>query len=141
MPVCTGTIPCRKRQAFPAQLWYNANMEFTGISRTFSTQGEQQYEAIGRFWNECAQRYGIENLQGLGYNWTHDSIEYVIALKEGIIEHADKTVILPQDGWQETHGTVDALPALYEKVYRDGILDFEIETFNEDGTCTVRYHR
>ena len=45
-------------------------MEFKGISRTFSTVGEKQYEAIGEFWNEMSGIYGRENLRGLGYNWT-----------------------------------------------------------------------
>ena len=43
-------------------------MEFKGISRTFSTVGEKQYETIGAFWDEMSGIYGRENLRGLGYN-------------------------------------------------------------------------
>ena len=29
---------------------------------------------------ELSEKYGMENLRGLGYNWDNDSIEYVIGL-------------------------------------------------------------
>ena len=62
-------------------------MIFEGISRVFSTVNEQQYETIGAFWDELSAQYGLENLRGLGYNWTPDTIEYVIGwmlLDDGI---------------------------------------------------------
>lgn len=36
-------------------------MEFKGISRTFSTIDEKQYETIGAFWDEMSGIYGREN--------------------------------------------------------------------------------
>lgn len=33
-------------------------MEFKGISKTFSTVGEKQYESIGAFWDEMSEIYG-----------------------------------------------------------------------------------
>ena len=39
--------------------------------------------------------YGRENLMGLGYNWTKDSIEYVMGLKNGAIADADYEILLP----------------------------------------------
>lgn len=72
-------------------------MEFKGISRTFSTVGEKQYETIGEFWNEMSRIYGRENLRGLGYNWTDTSIEYVIGLIDGDMEGSNIDVILPDD--------------------------------------------
>ena len=49
-------------------------MVFTGIGRTFSTENEQQYETIGAFWDSLSAKYGLENLQGLGYGWTDRSV-------------------------------------------------------------------
>lgn len=59
-------------------------MEFTGISRTFSTVGEKQYETIGAFWEEMSARYGRENLRGLGFNWTATQTSCV-HLVQGVI--------------------------------------------------------
>ncbi len=61
-------------------------MVFTGITRTFSTRNEQQYETIGAFWSEMERKYDCARLRGLGYNWTVDSIEYVIGLIDGVVE-------------------------------------------------------
>ena len=60
-------------------------MVFNGISKTFSTENNRQYETIGAFWDELSAIYGRENLRGLGYNWTSDTIEYVIGLRQGEI--------------------------------------------------------
>ena len=60
-------------------------MKFIGIRRVFSTQNEVQYTTIGAFWDEISKIYGIQKLMGLGCNWTDNSIEYVMALKQGII--------------------------------------------------------
>ena len=57
-------------------------MKFIGISRVFSTINNEQYKTIGTFWDELSEEYGMENLRGLGYNWTDDTIEYVIGLKD-----------------------------------------------------------
>ncbi len=57
-------------------------MVFTGISRVFFIKNNAQYETIGVFRDEMSDIYGMENLRGLGYNRTEDSIEYVIGLKE-----------------------------------------------------------
>ena len=58
-------------------------MLFTGITRTFSTENEQQYETIGAFWAEMENKYDCTRLRGLGYNWTPGTIEYVIGLTDG----------------------------------------------------------
>lgn len=38
-------------------------MLFRGVSKTFSTVGEQQYNTIGKFWDEMSAIYGLENLR------------------------------------------------------------------------------
>ena len=73
-------------------------------SRTFSTENDCQFETIGAFWDELAAKYGRANLQGLGYVWTDRSIEYVIGLKDGEIDGADRTVELPDTGWVTVRG-------------------------------------
>ena len=44
-------------------------MIFNGISRVFKLTSEEQYETIGRFWDEMSLIYGLENLRGLGYKF------------------------------------------------------------------------
>ena len=116
-------------------------MEFVGISRTFSTVGEQQYQTIGAFWDEMSAKFGLENLRGLGYNWTSTTIEYVIGLKEGIISGADCVVQLPDTDWVTVSGKTADLGKIYDEIYRDGALKYEIETFGTDGSCVIMYRR
>ncbi len=116
-------------------------MVFTGISRVFSTRNEQQYETIGAFWDELTNLYGLSNLRGLGYNWTEDTIEYVIGLKQGDIEGANISVTLPDNGWVCVKGRTSELSSIYDRIYKDGRLKYEIETFTGDGLCEILYYR
>ncbi len=116
-------------------------MIFEGFSRTFSTENEEQYQTIGAFWDELSGKYGLENLQGLGYNWTENTIEYVIGLKEGIIKENNRKVVLPDEGWITVSGKTEDLGQIYRDIYKDGSLKYEIETFTDDGECTIRYYR
>ena len=116
-------------------------MIFEGISRVFSTRNEQQYETMGAFWDEMTNKYGLGNLRGLGYNWTETTIEYVIGLKNGKINGANCSVSLPDDGWIEVNGKTDQLSRIYDEIYKDGNLKYEIETFTEEGDCTILYCR
>ncbi|MBR5502046.1 MAG: hypothetical protein IKV55_03320 [Oscillospiraceae bacterium] len=116
-------------------------MVFYGITKTFSLAGEQQYHTIGSFWDEMAALHGLENLQGLGYLWKDGEIYYAIGLKEGRIAGCNFCLQLPDDGWTAAAGETDRLQALYNEIYKDGPLRYEIETFYEDGRCEVRYRR
>ena len=116
-------------------------MRFIGISRVFSTINKDQYNTIGAFWDELSEKYGMENLRGLGYNWTSDSIEYVIGLKDGSMDDNNISVDLPDTGWTVVNGKYDDLQKIYEDIYQDGPLKYEIETFNDDGTCEIWYIR
>ena len=107
-------------------------MIFKGISKTFSTENEQQYETIGAFWDELSRKYGRDNLCGLGYNWTDNSIEYVIGLKEGVIDGVNCLVSLPDVGWITVRGRTEELSRIYEAIYKDGVLKYEIEMFTDD---------
>lgn len=125
-------------------------MNFCGLGKVFSTKDEGQYEAIGAFWNFMAQCYGRENLRGLGYGWTEDSITYVIGLKTGALSPDPEKqfpgtvwqeIILPDTGWIRYHGETENLPQLYDRIYAEGILKYEIEQFFEDGTCVIQIIR
>ena len=116
-------------------------MLFTGVSEVFSTENEMQYETIGEFWDRMSEKYGLENLRGLGYNWTENTIEYVIGLKEGVIGQANCRVELPDDGWVTVCGRTADLGSIYSRIYEDGSLTYEIETFTESGDCVIRYYR
>ena len=116
-------------------------MIFQGISRDFSLENEQQYETIGQFWDEMALLYGLESLQGLGYNWKNGKLSYAIGLKHGCIQGCNLCVELPDDGWVIAEGQTDSLKQLYDEIYKNGPLQYEIETFSQDGTCIIRYYR
>ena len=116
-------------------------MVFNGISMVFKLTDEQQYETIGRFWDELSMRYGLENLMGLGYNWRNEEMSYAIGLKHGDIEGYNASVMLPDDGWINVKGETNCLKALYDEIYQDGSLTYEIETFYENGMCKISYFR
>ena len=116
-------------------------MLFEGIGRTFSTENDHQFETIGAFWDELASKYGRINLQGLGYGWTDRSIEYVIGLIDGKIVGADRTVELPDTGWVTVRGKTADLGEIYEIIYQEGRLQFEIERFTDSGDCEIMYCR
>lgn len=115
-------------------------MRFIGVRRTFSTENDGQYETIGKFWEEMGAKYGTANLMGLGCGWTENSIAYVMAKKDGIIDGADFEIRLP-DEWTVVTGRTENLPAIYEEIYRDGPLLYEIEEFDDAGNCRIRYCR
>lgn len=117
------------------------NMKFRGISRTFSTVGEKQYETIGAFWDELSGVYGRENLRGLGYHWTETSIAYAIGLIDGDIEGSNTEVTLPDDQWECVSGRTEQLGEIYTGIYRDGPLQYEIEMFDDEGNCKILYYR
>lgn len=124
-------------------------MIFRGFSRRFSTKNGEQFGTIGEYWDRMAALYGRDNLRGLGYDWTADSIAYVIGLRsnepfdmgEADAELCWKEVPLPDTGWVEYTGRTDSLDALYDEIYRDGALTYEIEEFAGDGFCTIRVTR
>ncbi len=116
-------------------------MIFKGISMVFDLTDEQQYTSIGQFWNRMATLYGLENLRGLGYEWQGQSLYYAIGLKYGDIENYNVCIQLPDDGWKTLKGQTDCLKAMYDEIYRNGRLQYEFETFYENGTCEIRYYR
>lgn len=116
-------------------------MVFKGISKVFSLADEQQYEIIGQFWDEMAIQYGLENLQGLGYNWKDNKIFYAIGLKNKDISGYNVRIELPDNGWISIEGKTDNLKQIYDEIYKDGPLKYEIETFYENGNCEIRYYR
>ena len=116
-------------------------MRFEGVSREFSLVGERQYETIGKFWDDMAAIYGLENLQGLGYRWDGDVISYAIGLKNGLIDGCNFSIDLPDEGWTEVKGKTEELKQIYDEIYKSGRLKFEIETFFDDGSCEIKYCR
>ena len=116
-------------------------MLFIGLSKEFSLINEDQYNTIGYFWDEMSTLYGLENLQGLGYKWDKEKIYYAIGLKNGVIKDANFTIELPDNGWTIYNGKTDELKTIYDKIYLDGPLKYEIEIFTNDGNCMIKYYR
>lgn len=115
-------------------------MKFAGIRKVFLTENEEQYKTIGVFWDEMSARHGREKLMSLGCSWTEKSIEYVIALNEGLIPEADYEIDLP-DKWIAIKGRTEDLSTIYDEIYKEGNLLYEIEEFDDDGNCVIRYCR
>ena len=83
-------------------------------------------------------------MRGLGYNWTKDTIEYVIGLKEGEIEHANCSVILPYEGWLTIQGRTSDIGKIYEQIYLNGVLKREMKHFliiSNYNECEIKYYR
>ena len=116
-------------------------MIFVGVSKNFSLKNEDQYNTIGAFWDEMSLIYGMENLQGLGYKWENEMIYYAIGLKNGEIKNHNFSIELPDTGWITVNGDTDNLKDIYDNIYLSGPLKYEIETFNNDGTCKIKYYR
>lgn len=116
-------------------------MDFKGISRIFSTNNKAQYKTIGAFWDELSKLYGMENLCGLGYRWTENSIHYAIGLKDGDIDGWNINISLPNDGWKSIKGKTKNLDEIYSDIYKDGPLKYEIETFDENENCIIYFLR
>ena len=56
-------------------------------------------------------------------------------------EQYTTTVDLPDEGWTTVKGSTDDLSKIYEEIYQEGPLKFEIEMFNDNGTCEIWYIR
>ena len=116
-------------------------MLFKGISKEFSLKNEDQYNTIGAFWDEMALLYGLENLQGLGYKWSGGKIFYAIGLKVADIDNYNLCVELPDTNWTVVTGRTENLKEIYNEIYKQGPLKYEIETFMENGECQIKYYK
>lgn len=116
-------------------------MIFKGISREFSLCNEDQYNAIGAFWDEFTAIYGLENLRGLGYKWTEKTIFYAIGLKDGEISGYNLCIELADENFSTAIGETKKLKKIYDEIYKDGPLKYEIEEFYKNGKCQIKYFR
>ena len=120
-------------------------MIFKGYSRVFSTINNEQYNLIGEFWDEILLKHDMEELRGLGYNWKDKNIEYVIGLKNNEkindVNYDWKEINIPDDKWEIVNGKTDELDKIYDDIYKISNLKYEIEIFNNDGTCKIMYIR
>ena len=77
---------------------------------------------------------------GLGCKKKKKAIEYVMALNNGKKEDADYEIELP-DEWKTVRGRTEELGKIYGDIYKDGVLLYEIEEFDDEGNCQIRYCR
>jgi ribosomal protein S17 len=69
-----------------------------------------------------------------------NSFSYLKFAKQ-LPENRHKQIKLPDDGWVIVNGKTDNLKEIYDKIYLDGPLTYELETFTNDGNCTIKYYR
>lgn len=124
-------------------------MKINGVLIRFDCTDNQQYDNIGKFWDFMSQLYPKEELKGVGYNWANDSFDYVIGADEGKYDFSldcirkeypnSKNVVLelPDRGWKVYTCKIEKLSELYDNIYKDGVLDYEIEEFDNDGECKI----
>ena len=62
-------------------------------------------------------------------------------MNDGEIDGADRTVELPDAGWITVRGKTADLGEIYEKIYQEGRLKYEIERFTDSGDCEIMYCR
>ncbi|HHU71637.1 MAG TPA: hypothetical protein GXZ21_06325 [Clostridiales bacterium] len=124
-------------------------MQINGIKVRFDCTDNKQFDAIGEFWSFMSCLYPKEELKGLGFNWADNSFDYVIGDFEGKFDYsfdiirqtysaAENVVIeLPNHGWKVYLGKIEDIAKIYETIYKEGVLDFEIEEFDEMGNCKI----
>jgi len=124
-------------------------MILQGIQIRFDCANGEQFEAIGAFWDAMRVLFPDRTLSGVGYGWENDTLCYLIGTEDGLpagtetigqqFPDAEYTVLhLPDDGWKRYTATADTLDVLYEEIYRDGPLTYEIERFDADGRAEIR---
>ena len=116
-------------------------VKIKGISKTFSTINNSQYKTIDEFWEELIPKYGLENLIGIGFGWADSTIYYMLTLKQGIIDGYNAEIELPKTGWKVKNGKTVNLSQIYDSIYKDGNLKYEVETFDRNGNCKIFYIR
>ena len=124
-------------------------MIFNGIKIRFDCKNNQQYKTIGNFWEYMRSSYPNYILKGVGCNWHDDCMDYIIG-DFSPSNHYDMDVItkkyptaeyieinLPDEGWRVYHCRLSELSKLYEEIYTDGVLKYEIEEMKLDGNCVI----
>ena len=48
---------------------------------------------------------------------------------------------LPDTGWEMVRGQTANLGKIYEMIYQEGRLKYEIERFTDSGDCEMMYYR
>ena len=104
---------------------YVAQQQNDSVNNTIISSGTY-YETFNKY---IYQRAGVR------------TVFYAIGLKDGDIEGYNVRIPLPDDGWETVKGQTDCLKAMYDKIYQNGRLQYEIEMFYEDGTCEISYYR
>ena len=124
-------------------------MKFTGVLRRFDCSNNKQFNDIGEFLDLMSKIIDKNEIKGLGFNWQNNHLDYIIGdLKEEFNYSIDiilktyptskiVTVDLPDNGWKIYQGKLKDIKNIYEKIYRDGPLDYEIEEIDTKGNFKV----
>ncbi|MCL2197625.1 MAG: hypothetical protein FWB80_01760 [Defluviitaleaceae bacterium] len=127
-------------------------MCFKGIKIRFDCKDSEQYRNIGDFWNYMRTEYPNHSLKGVGCNWNDDSFDYIIGdfatldfcmdkIKKRYLTADYYEITLPDSGWQIYHGKTENLSELYNEIYKNGVLDYEVEEFFSNGDCKISIYR
>ena len=124
-------------------------MIFKGVKIRFDCKNNQQFTGIGEFWKHMRDLYPNDSLKGVGCNWDNDCLDYIIgdfvtarnynmcATIECYPNAEYVEIDLPDKGWQIYHCRINELASLYDEIYKDGALDYEIEEIDAYGNCKI----
>ena len=128
-------------------------MIIRGIQIHFSCANGEQYDEIGKFWDEMRKLCPEAELLGVGFGWKNDTLCYLIGTENGVTkgtaaklsacfpDAVNAELDLPDTGWKTYTGAVDTLDTLYAEIYKDGPLDYETEEIKADGKAVIRVWR
>lgn len=117
-------------------------MIFYGIKRVVKFDDNYgQIGAIDDFWEKLAANFPTEHFVSLGQNWGVNTFDYYIGKVNENWNEGTESVELPDTGWKvfECVRNDVAIQKMYEQIWAQGTLDYEIEERFED-TLRVRVH-
>lgn len=117
-------------------------MKFYGVRKVVGCDSNySQFLAIDDFWDQMIAKYPGMAFLCLGFNWGQDSFEYCIGKLDDNWAEDLESIEIPDDGWREFEcpRNDDEITEMYQQIWNDGKLDYEIEERLED-TLKVRVH-
>ncbi|MBP3704146.1 MAG: hypothetical protein J6I98_01310 [Clostridia bacterium] len=128
-------------------------MTVRGVQLRVSCKNGEQYDVLGAFWDEVRKYHPKMLLVGIGHSWENDTFCYLIGKEGGLPEktvekvcerfpEADSVRLKVPDGhWDVYRGRLEWLDEMYEEIYKDGPLIYEMERIHENGAITIFIRR
>ena len=118
---------------------------FYGTERRFKVdENYSQMKHIGKFIGQMRKKYPDVPFKALGYELDGDTMAYSLGMLNVRPDINEKIteVKLPDGGWEDFSCPFNdkGIQGLYDRIWADGALDYEIETIDGD-VFEVSVHR